>query len=415
MIHIGLFEGIGGFSLAAEEVEWETLGTCEINPFGQWVLQPFLPDAYHHGDIKTLNYDTINVQLIQRFGANWRNDDIIVTGGFPCQPYSLAGKRKGKDDDRHLWPEMLRVIREIKPTWVVGENVPGLINWSKGMVFDEVQADLETEGYEVIPFVLPAAGVNAPHKRYRVWFVAYSASNRWIGERQRIETKERLQQRSESTWKLEGRPEGLCSNEPVANTPSSRHKKRKQVRRWENTEKARTRLEFRDKRSGNNGTTPNTSRKRLSNNCNKRKYRETRTIRNQRFKELREAKYQFASDTDNARLQGCEKRRSTRSSRSEQKQQPSRHFCTNWSNFPTQSPLRSRNDGISTELVRARIREDSMGILSEKEIDKIISKATTKYVEESIKAYGNAIVHQVAVQIFTAINEFMEKTFENNC
>ena len=370
MIHIGLFEGIGGFSLAAEEVEWETLGTCEINPFGQWVLQPFLPDAYHHGDIKTLNYDTINVQLIQRFGANWRNDDIIVTGGFPCQPYSLAGKRKGKDDDRHLWPEMLRVIREIKPTWVVGENVPGLINWSKGMVFDEAQADLEAEGYEVIPFVLPAAGVNAPHKRYRVWFVAYSASNRWIGERQRIETKERLQQRSESTWKLEGRPEGLCSNEPVANTPSSRHKKRKQVRRWENTEKARTRLEFRDKRSGNNGSTPNTDSRRLSG------------------KKHRQAESGWVAEEG---------------------------ISDNWSNFPTQSPVRSGNDGISTELVRARIREDSMGILSEKEIDKIISKATTKYVEESIKAYGNAIVHQVAVQIFTAINEFMEKTFENNC
>lgn len=413
MIHIGLFEGIGGFSLAAEEVGWETLGTCEINPFGQWVLEPFLPDAYHHGDIKTLSYGTINVQLIQRFGANWRNDDIIVTGGFPCQPYSLAGKRKGKDDDRHLWPEMLRVIREIKPTWVVGENVPGLINWSKGMVFDEVQADLEAEGYEVIPFVLPAAGVNAPHKRYRVWFVAYSASNRWIGERQGIETEERLQPRSKSTRKLEGRPEGLCSNEPVANTS----KQQGQSMQSEQSIPCRSK----QRESGGNtcksntGTTPNTSRKRLSNNCNKRKYRETRTIRNQRFKELREAKYQFASYTDNARLQGCEKRRSTRSSRSEQKQQPSRHFCTNWSNFPTQSPVRSRNDGIYTELVRARIREDSMGLLSEKEIDKIISKATTKYVEESIKAYGNTIVHQVAVQIFTAINEFMEKTSENNC
>lgn len=370
MIHTGLFEGIGGFSLAAEEVEWETLGTCEINPFGQWVLQPFLPDAYHHGDIKTLNYDTINVQLIQRFGANWRNDDIIVTGVFPCQPYSLAGKRKGKDDDRHLWPEMLRVIREVKPTWVVGENVPGLINWDAGLVFDEVQADLEAEGYEVIPFVLPAAGVNAPHRRDRVWFVAYSASNRWIGEREGIEIEERLQPRSEPTGKLEGRLEGLCSNELVANPDSLNRRSQWAVRK-------RNRWQARNQFKGICGKS--------------------------------------ASYTDNARLQGCEKRRSTRSSRSEQKQQPSRHFCTNWSNFPTQSPLRSRNDGISTELVRARIREDSMGILSEKEIDKIISKATTKYVEKSIKAYGNAIVHQVAVQIFTSINEFMEKTSENNC
>ena len=364
MIHIGLFEGIGGFSLAAEEVGWETLGTCEINPFGQWVLQPFLPDAYHHGDIKTLNYDTINVQLIQRFGGNWRNDDIIVTGGFPCQPYSLAGKRKGKDDDRHLWPEMLRVIREIKPTWVVGENVPGLINWSKGMVFDEAQADLEAEGYEVIPFVLPAAGVNAPHKRYRVWFVAYSASNRWIGERQGIETEERLQQRSESTWELEGRPEGLCSNELVANPDSLNRRSQWSIRK-------RNRWQARNQFEGICG--------------------------------------ESASDTNSRRLSGKKHRQA------ESRWVAETSISDNWSNFPTQSPIRSGNDGISTELVRARIREDSMGILSEKEIDKIISKATTKYVEESIKAYGNAIVHQVAVQIFTAINEFMEKTSENNC
>jgi DNA (cytosine-5)-methyltransferase 1 len=85
----------------------------------------------------------------------------------------MAGKRLGKEDDRHLWPEMLRAIREIQPTWVVGENVRGLINWNGGMVFNEVQADLEAEGYEVLPFLLPACGVNAPHRRDRIWFVAY--------------------------------------------------------------------------------------------------------------------------------------------------------------------------------------------------------------------------------------------------
>ena len=402
MIHIGLFEGIGGFSLAAEEVGWETLGTCEINPFGQWVLQPFLPDAYHHGDIKTLNYDTINVQLIQRFGANWRNDDIIVTGGFPCQPYSLAGTRKGKDDDRHLWPEMLRVIREIKPTWVVGENVPGLINWSKGMVFDEVQADLEAEGYEVIPFVLPAAGVNAPHKRYRVWFVAYSASNRWIGERQGIETEERLQQRSESTGELEGRPEGLCSNELVANT--SKQQCQSMQSEQPNPRKCKQRQSEGNTCKSNTRSTPNTD------SLNRRSQWSIRKCnRWQARNQFEGICGESASDTDSLRLSGKKHRQAESGWVAEE------GISDNWSNFPTQSAVRSGNDGISTELVRARIREDSMGILSEKEIDKIISKATTKYVEESIKAYGNAIVHQVAVQIFTAINEFMEKTFENNC
>ena len=177
MIHIGLFEGIGGFSFAAKLAGWETLATCEINPFGQHILKHYWPGAYHHGDIKTLTYDTINAELSSRYGTDWRKEPVIITGGFPCQPYSLAGKRLGKEDDRHLWPEMLRVIREISPEWVVGENVFGLVNWDGGLVFDEVQSDLEAAGYEVQPFILPACGVNAPHKRERVWFVAHSTRN----------------------------------------------------------------------------------------------------------------------------------------------------------------------------------------------------------------------------------------------
>ena len=96
----------------------------------------------------------------------------ILTGGFPCQPYSSAGKRLGKEDERHLWPEMLRAIHEIKPKYIVGENVFGLLNWNGGMVFNEVHLDLESAGYEVQAVVIPAAAVNAPHGRDRVWFVA---------------------------------------------------------------------------------------------------------------------------------------------------------------------------------------------------------------------------------------------------
>jgi DNA (cytosine-5)-methyltransferase 1 len=173
MLHISLFSGIGGFELAAEWMGWQNIVSCEINPFGRKVLEYYFPNAYHHDDIKTLNYDTINNELTKRFGAEWRNDDIILTGGFPCQPYSLAGKRKGKDDERHLFPEMLRIIREVKPSWIVGENVLGIVNWNGGLVFHEVQTDLEAEGYEVQPYVLPAAGVGScPHRRDRVWFVA---------------------------------------------------------------------------------------------------------------------------------------------------------------------------------------------------------------------------------------------------
>lgn len=167
MRHIGLFEGIGGFSLAARWMGWNTIAWCEINPFCQKVLRHHFPEAKEHGDITKTDF-TI-----------YRGQCDIVTGGFPCQPYSVAGKRLGKEDDRHLWPEMLRAVREIQPRYVVGENVRGLINWNGGMVFDEVQADLEAEGYEVLPFLLPACAVNAPHRRDRIWFVANASSMGW--------------------------------------------------------------------------------------------------------------------------------------------------------------------------------------------------------------------------------------------
>jgi DNA (cytosine-5)-methyltransferase 1 len=160
MTHGSLFSGIGGFDLAAEWMGWENVFHCEWNPFGQKVLHHYWPNAISYNDITKTDF-TLHRGTID-----------ILTGGFPCQPYSMAGKRLGKEDERHLWPEMLRAIREIQPRWIVGENVLGLVNWSDGLVFHEVQTDLEAEGYEVQPFVLPACAVNAAHRRDRVWFVA---------------------------------------------------------------------------------------------------------------------------------------------------------------------------------------------------------------------------------------------------
>ena len=164
MRHGSLFSGIGGFDLASEWMGWENVFHCEWNPFGQKVLNYYWPNAITYHDITKTDF-TIHRGRID-----------IITGGFPCQPYSSAGKRLGKEDERHLWPEMLRAIREIQPTWIVGENVRGLTNWNGGLVFDEVQSDLEAQGYEVTPFLLPAASVNAPHSRQRIWFIAYNAS-----------------------------------------------------------------------------------------------------------------------------------------------------------------------------------------------------------------------------------------------
>lgn len=171
MLHISLFSGIGGFDLAADWMGWENIASCEINPFCNRILAHYWPGAYHHDDIHTLTIDVLKNELDKRF-TDWQSDDIILTGGFPCQPYSQAGKRLGKDDERHLWPEMRRVIREVRPRYIVGENVSGLINWSDGLVFEEVQVDLENEGYEVQAFVFPACAVDAPHRRDRVWFIA---------------------------------------------------------------------------------------------------------------------------------------------------------------------------------------------------------------------------------------------------
>jgi len=164
MTHGSLFSGIGGFELAAECMGWENIFHCEWNPFGQKVLKHYWPKAISYDDITKTDFSI------------HRGTIDILSGGFPCQPYSLAGLRKGKDDERHLWPHMLRAIRESKPRWVVGENVLGLVGWNGGLVFEEVQADLEAEGYEVQPYILPAASVNAPHRRNRVWFIAYSKS-----------------------------------------------------------------------------------------------------------------------------------------------------------------------------------------------------------------------------------------------
>jgi len=162
LTHGSLFSGIGGFDLASQWMGWDNVFHCEWNEFGKKILNHYWPKSISYDDITKTDF-TIH-----------RGQIDILTGGFPCQPYSTAGKRLGKEDDRHLWPEMLRAIREIKPKFIVGENVSGLLSWNGGLVFNEVQTDLEAEGYEVQPVLLPACSVNAPHRRERIWFVAYA-------------------------------------------------------------------------------------------------------------------------------------------------------------------------------------------------------------------------------------------------
>lgn len=200
MIHIDLFAGIGGFSLALDRVFYEEKIKhifVENDDFCTEVLKKHWPEAEYWGDIREFITDTSSSRTwVEKQNSNTqgrkssnrpkskvvrqRNGQVdaegattsIVTGGFPCQPFSQAGVRKGTSDDRYLWPEMFRVISEARPDWVVAENVAGLLTIQNGMVFEQVCSDLEGEGYEVQPFIIPACAVGAPHRRDRVWIVA---------------------------------------------------------------------------------------------------------------------------------------------------------------------------------------------------------------------------------------------------
>lgn len=284
MTHGSLFSGIGGFDLAAEWVGWDNIFHCEWNPFGQKVLKHHFPNSISYNDITKTDFSIHAGQI------------DILTGGFPCQPYSSAGKQLGKADERHLFPEMLRAIKEIKPRYIVGENVRGLVSWGGGVVFNEVCDDLEREGYAVQPFLIPAASVGAPHQRQRIWFVAHSNG---IGRLQndRINNGE--------------------SNEPY-------------------------------------------------------KDGETRNV----------------ADTEQFRLEHGEKRGNFGESKRETQGEGSsftKQFEANcWARFPTVSPVCGGDDGLP------------------KELDNI---TFSKWRKESIKGYGNAIVPQIAYEIFKAIQK----------
>ena len=164
---LDLFSGIGGFSLGLESTgNFKTVAFCDNDKFCKLILDKHWKGIKIYEDVKEISK--------KKFKEDSIEFPDIITGGFPCQPFSVAGKQQGTSDSRHLWPEMFRIIQELKPRWVIGENVKGLVNLQDGMVFETVCTDLEGEGYEVRAFNIPAAGVGAPHRRERIWIVAHA-------------------------------------------------------------------------------------------------------------------------------------------------------------------------------------------------------------------------------------------------
>ena len=330
MTHGSLFSGIGGFELAAEWSGFTNVFLCEIEPFNQRVLKHYWPNSELHTDVKEFP------------SSDYTGRIDILTGGFPCQPYSTAGKRLGKEDDRHLWPFMLEIIREIAPTYVVGENVRGLVNWSDGLVFEEVCADLEAEGYDVQPFILPAAGVGAPHRRDRVWFVAHAEN--------------------------------------------IRSRKTKGIGRKRREQEPDNRAEIRDSPdpNGEGGDVTNAQRDGLEHGTERRGVGQSEGKTRERVAGHATAESENGNAT-NVKGAGEQRECITRQGQTQFDGRNSSAVPPSFDQFPTFTPICGGDDGISREL-------DGITF--------------SKWRNNSIKAYGNAIVPQVAYQIFQAINEY---------
>lgn len=353
MIHASLFSGIGGFDLAAQWIGWSNAFHCEINPFCLRILKHHFPNSVTYENIKKTDF------------AEWCGKIDIVTAGFPCQPFSIAGCRKGANDDRYLWPEVLRAVSQIRPRWFIGENVAGIISMvqpgqevrvenktslfgqedeetiqEQQYVVETICSDLEQIGYSVQPFLIPACAVGAPHRRDRVWFVAYSDSCR-------------------------------CDNrrESVGKFPDSPDTERNI------TQSACQGKQFRAQTVDTRTFAPDSARQRLE--TTRSGFPATgvaRTIQN------------ILTDPRSQRFQKL-----YLMSLADREEHPGRgnftQFLNRWKKFPAQPPLCRGDDGFS-------LRLDAIAI--------------SKWRNETIKAYGNAIVPQVAYKIFHAI-EITEK------
>ena len=375
MTHASLFSGIGGPEVAAAMLGWENVFHCEINPFGRAVLEYWFPKSESYEDIYKCDF------------RKWRGKVDVLTGGFPCQPFSYAGKRGGAEDERYLWPQMLRAIDEIRPAWVVGENVAGITTMVEGglladlggeaslfsegdelhgyeldqsFTIERVCGDLERLGYSVQPLLIPAAAVGAPHRRDRVFIVAFDADadrsydEGRAGEDAGTGGEERLQERDEV--REPGEPDQLRSalQGITTNANGAGREKPQQPGRGEDSKESGAGLHDRTERPGGYWYLADAVIKRLE-RIDKPGSRET----GERVRIRRDL---AGYDCEGLRPEN------------------------RWADFPTVSPVHRGNDGLPFPL-------DDLTI------------SPTKWRTESLKAYGNAIVPQVMYRIFQAIEQ----------
>lgn len=402
---LNLFDGIGGFGLAAKWMGWDNVASCEIDPYCRRVLDYWFDYKYIYNDITTTDFTPL------------RGHIDLVTGGFPCQPFSLAGKQLGEKDDRYLWPHMLRAIREVRPRWVVAENVRGLLTQSDGVVFEQVCTGMEAEGYEVQPFAIPAAGVGAPHRRDRLWIVAHRAD---AGAESECEREEEIRGLVDVTdTKRFGGCEvhhDLQSEEPngertdgygherldsdtacIGSTPCGTCGGLERVRRIDDAQQE----ERSDEAERDHGlsalqryaTDTDTDGDRCRDWSVQHEHRQECEASSDHCHDGKNgiADYASSSRRYESKFHDGEFEKPQEGERRPSEVEPrgTNRAWDAWRNFPTQSPVCRGDDGVSGRLV---------GI------------TFPKWREQTIKMFGNSIVPQVAYQIYRAIDYYENRT-----
>lgn len=457
LVHGSLFSGFDAPSLASFQMGWENVFHCEVNGFCNIILKYWFPNSEHYEDISKTDF------------KKWRGKIDILTGGFPCQPFSVAGQRKGTDDNRYLWPQMLRAIQEIQPTWVIGENVAGILTMVQSgeetevangcSIFEEdnrkrvllrqeyvvetICQDLEREGYSIQPILIPACAVGAPHRRDRVWFVAHRTNAGTEDVRRAWENtilSDGTAPNSDNSTGCKNGPASITSSKRCCGRCDNREERCIYNDRERNSEENKWKRDKWQHRTGEDGSTASNSQcqgsRQVHEEIQSEKPDEDSTDRNghewdaaysdseklqKRFKAGRRShtkkngtrmdngiersgSLQYAPDSDNKRLQGFNVSQWDDAEKREIEERYSKQYpcddrgalpTTDWENFPTQPPVCSRDDGLPFDV-------DSLTI------------PFTKWRQESIKGYGNAIVPQVILEIYKAIEEIEKLALQSN-